>query len=138
MRRVSAALFVALGVAAAPCAAGSASVEWTDSLLTVEAVDTPLRDVLREVGEKSGTPMSGLENVEGKVTLSLRRMPLAQALEELVGKRPHARNIMHRPPPGKSGIELQFYPRSAAQPPGKGATDPAPPRGARPQVTEGI
>jgi hypothetical protein len=120
----------AVVILALPCVgnAADATVEWSADRLTVKAVDHPLQDLLRVIGEKTGTPMQGLENVEGRATAEFEKVPLAEALNRLMGRRGYAMSTLHKRPPGKSGIELQFPAKAAPSKGGPGL--PAKPEGA--------
>ena len=104
-------ILASLLVAASTWALAEApTVKWEQDLLTVKAQDVPMRDLLREIGEKTGTPIEGLQYVEGKTTFSIEKAPLPVALQKLLGNRSHAWATLNKRPPGKSGIELQFPP----------------------------
>ena len=87
-------------------------VKVREGLLTVNARDVPLADVLRVIGEKAGFTVIIRGNLSTPVTSSFTGVPLDKAIGRLVGKKNSW--IMIYGPPDAGGrvsdpLELQVY-----------------------------
>lgn len=68
-----------------PADAGPAfEVELRDELLTLNAADAPLADVIREIGNEAGFETLVYDDLEHRLTRSMIDVPLEQALRELL------------------------------------------------------
>jgi hypothetical protein len=86
----------------------SLEVRWENSLVSVSATSVPLKEVLSEVGRVTRVQFSGIEELEGKVTIRRERVSLESLLRELIGDRPHAITRLSQPATGTPGIEIAF------------------------------
>ena len=85
MKALRLVLVVAAIGMAGPASAGELTLAFKDGLVTLKAVDTPLRQVLQEWARIGQTRIIGLEKLAGApLTLELSDVPEKQALEILL------------------------------------------------------
>jgi len=61
-------------------------VEWQGDLLTVEAQQAPLTLILREVADKTGLEVRGVEGLQEEVSLRFAGVPLPEGLRRLLAR----------------------------------------------------
>jgi len=68
-----------------PLARPSLKVEFADGKLTVTADRMPLSQVLREVGQRTGLEIRGVQDASGMVSVQFSNASVAQGMQELLG-----------------------------------------------------
>ncbi len=61
------------------------SVEYEDRQLSVNAEQTPLAQILREVARQTAVEVQGLEGLQEEVSVRFTRLPLQEGLQKLLG-----------------------------------------------------
>lgn len=125
------AVFTALAVfLALPAAAQQLSLDIRDGLVTLQAVNAPVRQVLAEWGRIGGTKVVGAERITGApLTLTLEGVPEAKALDIVLrgaaGYMAAARAV---PGTGRSGYDRIMVLATSTPPAGGGAGNAGVPR----------
>ncbi len=60
------------------------TITWEEKRLSVDVVDTDIREVMKAISEKSGVTISVFEGVTGKVSLREENAPLEKAVDRLL------------------------------------------------------
>lgn len=87
---LGAGLTVLAGVTAASASnasTGSLQVEMADGLVTVKAIDVPVKDVLGEVVRQNGILLDLRDPLDERINLALDRRPLLEVLERILAGR---------------------------------------------------
>lgn len=77
---------VAVGVVPDASAQTSSSITWSNARVSVAATDTPLSAILRELAQRTGSRIVGLEQATERVTVDIRDAHLIDALRTLLAE----------------------------------------------------
>ena len=84
-RRTAALVAIIFTLFASSALSSSAlTVEWTNERLSVVADNVPLARVLQEIADQTGVTIQGRETLQSEISITLSRIPLAEALDRLL------------------------------------------------------
>lgn len=125
---VALATLVGLGLACPSSSAGTVTrLSLDEDLLTLEAQDAPLADVLRGLAEQKGVKVIGRPSADIRVSVRLERIPLDEALKRVLRDVPYIASYGPTDARPSSGllVEIRFLgPGSGAA---RAVADPPPP-----------
>ena len=84
------------------------SIQFANDLLTVNAKNVPLQELLREIARQSGLSVEGSGLLEGRVTIQFDRLALDEGLRLILRRYSFALVYVQKAPEGTQPVVLQL------------------------------